>query len=86
MPLNLRTLWSDSSHFNMKKKFKTGDQVKGTDRFRWEGEIWYHIYDILAIENKLRFGRPAQLLTVRRSDSTGHVIEDSEKRWSTQLF
>ena len=70
----------------MKRKFKVGEIVGGCDIYRFFGVSWTHVYEILDVEEKLRFGKPDQLLTVRRSDSNGKVLESSEKRWSGQLF
>ena len=71
---------------NTKTNYKVGDIVRGTEIYRFGGSSWFHVYEILKVEEKLRFGRPAQLLTVKRSTNEGKVIEASEKRWATQLF
>ena len=71
---------------NTKTNYKVGDIVTGTDVYRFGGSSWIHVYEILAVEEELRFGRPEQLLTVKRSTNEGKVIEASEKRWATQLF
>ena len=71
---------------NAETNYKVGDIVTGSDVYRFGGSSWIHVYEILAVEEKLRFGRPAQLLTVKRSTNEGKVIEASEKRWATQLF
>ena len=71
---------------NAKTNYKVGDIVTGTQVYRFAGSSWIHVYEILNVEETLRFGRPAQLLTVKRSDNDGTVLAASEKRWATQLF
>jgi hypothetical protein len=68
------------------KRYAKGDIVTGTDVYRFAGHTWFHVYEVLEVQDRPRFGRPDQLLTVKRSTNEGKVIESSEKRWATQLF
>lgn len=66
--------------------FKVGDIVMGKDVYRFGGNTWMNLYEVLAVENANRFGKPDQLLTVKITTTNGAVVDHKVKRWSGQLF
>jgi len=66
--------------------FKVGDMVMGKDVYRFGGDTWMNVYEVLAIENANRFGKPDQLLTVKITTTNGFVVDHKVRRWSGQLF
>lgn len=70
----------------MKTNYKVGDKVLGKDVYRFGNSTWMHIYEILAVEDLPRFGKPDQLLTVKITTTDGNVVDRTTKRWSGQIF
>ena len=70
----------------MKTTYKVGDKVIGKDVYRFGDNTWMHVYDVLAVEDLPRFDKPDQLLTVKITTTTGHVVDHKVKRWTGQLF
>ena len=66
--------------------FKVGDMVMGKDVYRFGGDTWMNVYEVLAVENANRFGKPDQLLTVKITTTNGFVVDHKVRRWSGQLF
>lgn len=66
--------------------FKVGDMVMGEDVYWCGGNAWKNVYEVLAVENANRFGKPDQLLTVKITTTDGFVVDHKVKRWSGQLF
>jgi len=60
--------------------------VMGKDVYRFGGDTWMNVYEVLAIENANRFGKPDQLLTVKITTTNGFVVDHKVRRWSGQLF
>lgn len=60
--------------------------VMGKDVYRFGGDTWKNVYEVLAVENANRFGKPDQLLTVKITTTNGFVVDHKVKRWSGQLF
>lgn len=56
--------------------------------YRFDNELWSHIYEILDIQNVSNYGKMDQLLTVNVSITRGTitVVDKNVKRWSSQLF
>ena len=70
----------------MNPKYKVGDKVVGKDIYRFGGSTWMNVYEVLAVEDNVRFGKPDQLLTVKITTTTGCVVDHKVKRWTAQLF
>jgi hypothetical protein len=66
--------------------YKVGDTILGNDVYRFGGSTWMYIYEVLAVENKPRFGKPDQLLTVKITTTEGAIVDKQTKRWSGQIF
>ena len=67
-------------------KFKVGDVIRGKDIYQFGGHAWMHLYEVLAVEDLPRFGKPDQLLTVKITTTNGVVVDHKVKRWTGQLF
>ena len=70
----------------MTKNYKVGDMVMGKDVYRFGASTWMHIYEVLAVEDLPRFGKPDQLLTVKIPTTNGHIVDHKVKRWTGQIF
>ena len=66
--------------------FKVGDKFLGKDVYRFGDNSWMHVYEVLAVENAPRFGKPDQLLTVKITTTNGAVVDEKVRRWTGQLF
>ncbi len=66
--------------------FKVGDVLMGKDVYQFGGDTWMYVYEVLAVENANRFGKPDQLLTVKITTTNGFVVDHKVRRWSGQLF
>jgi len=66
--------------------YKVGDTIIGKDVYRFGDSTWMHVYEVLAVENAPRFGKPDQLLTVKVTTTDGYVVDHKVKRWTGQLF
>ena len=66
--------------------YKVGDTIIGKDVYRFGDSTWMHVYEVLAVENAPRFGKPDQLLTVNITTTNGAVVDHKVKRWTGQLF
>ena len=67
--------------------YKVGDYVLGSGSVRPSSTGMY-TYEVLKVENRERFGKPSQLLTVSKYANTlkGRSFVGKERLWSTQLF
>jgi hypothetical protein len=63
-----------------------GDIIAGKEIYSFQGSTWINLYEILGIEEKNRFGKPAKLLCVKITTSQGKVVDEKTYRWDTQLF
>jgi|TARA_R110000787_G_scaffold214158_1_gene323459 hypothetical protein len=72
---------------NTTTKYKVGDYVLGDGSVR-PGATGLYTYEVLEVEERPRFGKPSQLLTVNKYANTlkGKSFVEKERRWSTQLF
>lgn len=66
--------------------YKVGDTIMGKDVYRFGDVTWMHVYEVLAVENLPRFGKPDQLLTVKITTTDGSIVDDKVKRWTGQIF
>ena len=72
----------------MTTNYSVGDNIRGSCMYRFDNELWSHIYEILDIQNVSNYGKMDQLLTVNVSITRGTitVVDKNVKRWSSQLF
>jgi hypothetical protein len=63
-----------------------GDTIAGKQIYSFQGLKWINFYEILSIEEKNRFGKPAKLLCVKITTSKGTTVDEKTYRWDTQLF
>jgi hypothetical protein len=69
-----------------RKKYNVGDVVVGRGNGGLVGGFHY-VYEVIAVEEKERFGSPDQLLTVRvTTTNPNSKFVETSKRWSGQLF
>jgi hypothetical protein len=67
--------------------YKVGDYVLGDGSVQPSAKGLY-TYEVLEVEQRERFGKPSQLLTVNIYANTldGRKFVEKSRRWSTQLF
>ena len=70
----------------MKTNYKVGDTILGKDVYRFGDSTWMYIYEVLAVENKPRFGKPNQLLTVKITTTNGTIVDEKTYRWMNQIY
>ena len=70
----------------VKTNYKVGDTILGKDVYRFGNSTWMHIYEVLAVEDRPRFGKPDQLLSVKITTTNGGIVDEQTKRWSGQIF
>lgn len=70
----------------MNNKINAGDTIMGKELYTFGGSSWFHLYNVLEVEDRERFGKPNQLLTVKITTSDGKVVDEKTKRWANQLF
>ena len=70
----------------MKTVFKIGDMFMGTAVYRFGDSTWMHVYEVLDVENAIRFDKPVQLLTVKITTTHGTIVDHKVKRWPDQLL
>jgi hypothetical protein len=70
-----------------KTNYKVGDYVLGDGSVRPSATGLY-TYEVLEVEERLRFGKPSQLLTVNKYANTlkGKSFVEKTQRWAAQLF
>lgn len=79
--------WELRYNPNMKTNYKVGDEVIGSEFYIDHRGVNFNIYTILHVEERERFGRLQQLLTVdvRVNSDPPRYIERNITRWATQL-
>ena len=68
------------------KTYEVGDVVMGKNVYGSGNNTWMNIYEVLAVEDAMRFGKPDQLLTVKITTTKGSVVDQKTKRWTGQLL